>query len=58
MTTRTDAAMLEALHMAAELVKVARKRFPKSIRNPDRYALELTSATINRALARATAKEV
>ena len=45
--------MLEALKYAAELVKVARRYFPKSVRNSDTFQLENTCATIGKAIAKA-----
>ncbi len=45
--------LYEALEYAAEIVKVARNYFPKSIRNSDRFNLENTNATITKALSRA-----
>lgn len=44
------AEMLAALEMAAKLIKTARKHFPKSIRNPDRFQLELTCAAVTSAI--------
>lgn len=49
--------LLEACKYAAELVKTARKYFPKSIKNSDRFSLENTCATINKAIARAEGRE-
>jgi hypothetical protein len=46
--------LLEALQRAAELVKVARNHFPKSIKNSDRFQLDNTCATISRAIDKAT----
>lgn len=45
--------MLAALLHAAEIIKTARGYFPKSIKNPDRFALELAAAEIGKALHRA-----
>ena len=45
--------MLEALKYAAELVEVARRYFPKSVRNSDTFQLENTCATIGKAIAKA-----
>ena len=42
--------MVEALTAAAEMVILARKYFPKSIRNSDRFRLESTNAAIGTAL--------
>lgn len=42
--------LLDALRYASELIPVARKYFPKSIRNRDRFQLENTCATINKAI--------
>lgn len=36
-----------------ELVLAARQHFPKSMKNSDRFLLELTSATIGKAIANA-----
>jgi len=45
--------MLEALEYAAELIGVARKHFPKSMHNSDKFQLENTCATINKAIHKA-----
>ena len=45
--------MLQALECAAELIKVARNHFPKSIRNGDKFQLENTCAAIGKAIAQA-----
>lgn len=45
--------MAEALTHAAEIIKVARGYFPKSIRNRDRFDLENTNAAITKALIKA-----
>lgn len=42
--------LLEALQMAQKLIKVARQHFPKSLKNHDTFALELTCAEIGKAL--------
>jgi hypothetical protein len=47
-------AMLAALEAAAKLIPIARPYFPKSIRNSDRFNLELTCAAINAAIKEAT----
>jgi hypothetical protein len=44
--------MLEALKVADNLVKIARKYFPKSIRNNDKFQLENACATIGNILAK------
>lgn len=49
--------LLEALKYAAELVQTARQHFPKPIKNADRFKLENTCATINKAIAKADGKE-
>ena len=43
-------AWLEALKLAAELIKTARKYFPKSIKNGDKFQLENTCAALNKAI--------
>ena len=45
-----DKVTLEALQLAAETLKTARRYFPKSIRNTDKYQLESTCATISKAI--------
>lgn len=45
--------MVEALTYAAAIIKVARRYFPKSVSNHDRFDLENTNAAINKALAKA-----
>lgn len=45
--------MLAALDMAAKVVRTARQYFPKSVKASDRFELELTGATISKALAKA-----
>lgn len=42
------AQMMEALYRAEEIIKTARRYFPQSIRNPDRFQLELTAATLSK----------
>jgi hypothetical protein len=46
--------LLEALQAAAELIQVARARFPKSIKHSDTFQLENTNAAINKAIHKAT----
>lgn len=45
--------MIEALERAAELIKIARQYFPKSINKSDTFFLENTCAAINTALHKA-----
>jgi hypothetical protein len=45
-------ALVAALEVAAKLVQTARQYFPKSVKHADRFALELTCADINAALAK------
>lgn len=45
--------MLEALKLAAELIDVARKYFPKSMHNSDKFQLENACATIGKAIRKA-----
>ena len=45
-----SAKQLEALKLAQELIRIAHKYFPKSIRNRDTFTLCLTDAAINTAL--------
>jgi hypothetical protein len=45
--------MLEALKLCAELMTEARKHFPKSIKHRDKFQLENTCATINKAITKA-----
>lgn len=47
-------AMLEALEYAAKAMETARRRFPKSIKNPDTFQLENALATIGKAIHQAT----
>ena len=42
--------ILEALKVADDLVKIARRYFPKSIRNNDKFQLESACATIKNIL--------
>jgi len=42
--------LLEALERALELAETARQYFPKSVKNSDRFKLELSNATIKAAL--------
>ena len=42
--------MLEALEYAAEVIDLARRYFPKSIRHSDRFQLENACATIGKAI--------
>jgi hypothetical protein len=46
--------LLEALVAAQELIKVARRRFPKTLRNGDTWLLESTNAAIGSAIHKAT----
>lgn len=52
----TKADLLQALDYAKELIPVARQYFPKSIRNPDKFQLENTCATIGKAIHNAESK--
>ena len=45
-------AMLEALEIAAVLIKTAREYFPKSVKNTDRFNLETANAAITSILKR------
>ena len=45
--------LLAALEEAQELIKTARQYFPKSIKNADSFKLELTSASVSKALTKA-----
>jgi len=45
--------LLEACKLASEIIKTARKYFPKSIRNSDSFQLEITCAAIGKAIAKA-----
>jgi hypothetical protein len=42
--------MLQALEFSAELIKLAREYFPKSIKNRDKFTLENACATIGTAI--------
>ena len=44
--------LVEALRDAARLIKTARRYFPKSIKNSDRFQLENTCATVNKAISK------
>ena len=46
--------MLKALEMAGELVRLARRYFPKSIKHGDRFKLEQTCAAITSAIKKGT----
>ena len=46
--------LLGALELSARLVKAARRYFPKSMKNPDKSVLEITSAAISTAIGTAT----
>lgn len=45
--------LLDALELAARLIKTARQYFPKSIQNGDRFDLENAAATVGKALDKA-----
>jgi len=45
--------LLEAARQAVELVRTARRYFPKSIRDSDAFTLENTNAAISKAIAKA-----
>ena len=45
--------LLEACKVAEKLIRTARRYFPKSIRNSDKFDLENTGATISAAIHRA-----
>ena len=51
-----QATMLAALKRAEELIRTARRYFPKSIHNSDKWALELSCAEIGKAIAEAEEK--
>jgi hypothetical protein len=55
MTPPKVSELLQALSYAAELIKTARRYFPKSIRNRDKFQLENTNAAIVDVLYRAAA---
>lgn len=42
----------DALKTAADIIKTARPRFPKSIRNGDTYALNIAAVAVSKALDR------
>jgi len=42
--------LLTACEEAAQMIKTARKYFPKSIRNRDSFSLEVTNTTITKAI--------
>ena len=46
--------MLEALKYASELIPIARKYFPKSVKHSDKFQLENVCATIGNAIHKAT----
>lgn len=46
--------LLEAAREAADLVKLARQYFPKSIRHANAFKLELTAAALSKAILKAT----
>ena len=46
--------VLKALREAAEFMIIARQRFPKSVKNSDKFTLELTNAAIGSAIHKAT----
>ena len=48
--------LLEACKEALKLIDIARKYFPKSIKNSDKFTLENTCATIGKAIAKAEGK--
>ena len=45
--------LLEACELASELIEIASKRFPKSIKHSDTWKLNLTRAAINKAIFKA-----
>jgi hypothetical protein len=45
--------LLAALQLAVKLIPVARRHFPKSVRNGDKFDLENACATITAAIAKA-----
>ena len=49
--------LLEALKYTTTLIGVAKRYFPKSIRNSDKFNLLNTGAAIDRAIARAEGRE-
>lgn len=54
---RTRQELIDALKDAAKLVKIARRYFPKSMHNSDKFTLELTCAMISKALDLAERKQ-
>jgi hypothetical protein len=48
--------MYEALKLTYGLIELARKYFPKSIHNPDKFQLENTCAAIGKAIRKAEGK--
>lgn len=46
--------LLEACKLAADVVRIARIYFPKSVQNSDRFTLENSNAAISAAIAKAT----
>lgn len=50
--------LADALRYAAELIPTARRYFPKSVQNRDKFDLENTCATIGRALNKVTPEPV
>ncbi len=46
--------MLEALEYCQKVIEIARKYFPKSIKNSDRFMLENCCATVGKAIHEAT----
>jgi hypothetical protein len=48
-----NAALVEALESAQKVIASARKYFPKSMHNSDKFDMELACAEINKALAKA-----
>ena len=49
--------MLEALQLAADILATARQYFPKSIKNNDKFALELACAAVGKAIANAKGEQ-
>ena len=45
-----NADVLDALRAAQKLIETARRYFPKSVSNSDRFELELTCAAVTKAL--------
>jgi hypothetical protein len=48
--------LLQAAKESLKLIDVARRYFPKSIKNPDKFSLESTCATIGAAIAKVEGK--